>query len=180
MPSRLATDSRARTRASSIPTRIALIVRPSIALGMAYSDRVAAAGSSGMRTKRSPGVGPDQSPGVVSARIDRAAPALGIPLPAVQPAPLSGPLHADLGRLARPADRPRRPLQRPDQGPPPSCPVPRPLRVAPVDRPDVLRLDADGVALRVRPDPRHHHRGDRARHARLGPLHPLPADPRRL
>src|SRR4029078_4350456 len=87
-----------QTGASSHPrtrTAIARDVVPSIAPGMAYSAHSA----DPWRVWRA----------VSSRRIDRASPALGVPLPAVHAAQLPGPVHAGLGGVARAPRGPRDP-----------------------------------------------------------------------
>ena len=130
IPSRFATDSRARTRgilpfasrrvvgASGLAPRTVRrrpTLRPSIPPDMAYSGRQLTH---------------------TTTRSERDARPLGVPVPVVQPPQLPGPVPPDLDRVAGPAGRPRRPLQRPDPGAPPPPALPRHVGVAVVDRPD--------------------------------------------
>ena len=108
----------------------ALVLRPRITRVMAYSDT----GAGPVRTRRATGRAEARRTAPTTARIERAAGALGLPVHPLHGAHVPGHLHAALGVVARPARRPDRPLQRPDAGPPPPRRLPRHVGVAALDR----------------------------------------------
>src|SRR6478752_4220161 len=163
MPSRLATESSART--CSVPPR---------AFGRALRSRRIGDGSGPLRAGTSGGeysVGPwhtrlaqlagrgvpvvtTASHAAASETCARATLALGIPVQAVQRVLVSRPVHPADGRLARRPDRDGHLLQHPHAPAPPAQRVPADVRVDPVDGGDHLRVDARLLHLPVRHDHR--------------------------
>ena len=168
IPSRLATDSRARTRALTSHPHAATHsrrLRPSITGGVAYSDRIGGRLTIGGASSRL-GETARRHPSGHAVRSIVRLPPWDYLFEPFNPHTFPGPLHADLGGVPRPAGRARRPVQHPDQARSTAT-----LRTSTSTSGCCGRASAlfglllDGGRLLVRPDP-----GPRDRRLGLGAL----------
>src|SRR5437879_3426283 len=200
MPSRFATESKARTRASSDPKAMRCGLgnaRPrdgpratTVSLrgeynepNMAYSRRCPTGGSARRPLLLAEGHRPDRLRRGPRQRhrsfqeFKREAPTLGIPVHLVQQCALSRSLLPDRHRLPRAHDRAARRVQppHPPASPPPA--VPRAIRMAALDRRNHLFLAGDLRRLCVRLHLRLAHDPHRDRDVPVDQIHSLSAGP---
>src|SRR5436305_5109300 len=183
IPSRFATDSRARNRVVLLPRDLprsdALGSPAEYNAGHGILRHRRPAGSARLATRRGTPAR-RRSPGLIRTRIERAAAALGLPLHPIHGARVPGPLHPVVGGVAGDARDPRRPLQRPDTSASSPRPVPRPLGVAALDRNHAVRAAPRRGGLQLLPDRPARDPGDGPRRHGVGPLRPVPAPLRGL